>query len=134
MTTAISEDLAVRAFIRDQYGRVLLCQRAAHDVLPGQLELPGGGVDDGEDALQGLCREIAEETGLAISGGVQIGEQSFTTPSGRRVRQLVFAVDMWTGDVQLSDEHDDHTWAPVDHALAALSLTSSTEEILGAAV
>lgn len=32
----------------------------------GSWELPGGGLEHGEDAKEGLYREIAEETGLSV--------------------------------------------------------------------
>lgn len=35
---------------------------------PGVLELPGGGIDPGEDAMTALYREIAEETGFSLTG------------------------------------------------------------------
>ncbi|SPQ23481.1 9881f552-8aea-4952-9409-db24573c0106 [Thermothielavioides terrestris] len=49
-------------------GRALLIQRAAHDGFPLKWECPGGQVDAGADAtvLHALCREVREETGLAL--------------------------------------------------------------------
>lgn len=32
----------------------------------GEVKLPGGGMEDGEDDLQTLCREVKEETGFSI--------------------------------------------------------------------
>lgn len=42
----------------------------------GEVKLPGGGMEDGEDDLQTLCREVKEETGFAVVPGsvVPFGE------------------------------------------------------------
>lgn len=45
-------------------GKVLLLKESHQ--LSGQWELPGGGLDFGEDIQQGLRREIEEETGLKV--------------------------------------------------------------------
>ncbi|KAG5970140.1 hypothetical protein E4U55_001821 [Claviceps digitariae] len=61
--------VAVSALIFDApRTRVLLVQRAGHDTRPYRWELPGGGVGDelGETILEGLAREVREETGLRV--------------------------------------------------------------------
>lgn len=45
-------------------GKILLLKESPK--LSGQWELPGGGLDFGEDIFKGLRREIKEETGLKI--------------------------------------------------------------------
>ena len=48
--------------------RVVLVKRA-HEPLKGEWSLPGGGVELGETLEQAVAREVAEETGLAVSVG-----------------------------------------------------------------
>jgi ADP-ribose pyrophosphatase YjhB (NUDIX family) len=43
---------------------VLLIQKG-RGPYTGQWDLPGGGIEFGEDPLEALCRELKEETGLA---------------------------------------------------------------------
>ena len=49
-------------FVKD--GKILLLKESSR--LSGRWELPGGGLDFGEDIHIGLKREIEEETGLQI--------------------------------------------------------------------
>jgi ADP-ribose pyrophosphatase YjhB (NUDIX family) len=46
-------------------GRVLLARRA-HPPFEGFWDIPGGFLDEGEDPLDGLRRELMEETGLEV--------------------------------------------------------------------
>ena len=46
-------------------GRVLLARRA-HEPFKGRWDIPGGFLDEGEHPLDGLRRELREETGLEI--------------------------------------------------------------------
>jgi 8-oxo-dGTP pyrophosphatase MutT (NUDIX family) len=58
----------VRVVLRDARGALLLVLTRDPDLpeLPAWWELPGGGLDTGEDAVTAAVREIAEETGLAV--------------------------------------------------------------------
>ncbi|ASP19724.1 RNA pyrophosphohydrolase [Antarctobacter heliothermus] len=51
-------------------GRLLLTHQAAP--LP-EVQLPGGGIDPGENALQALYREVFEETGWRIASPRRLG-------------------------------------------------------------
>ncbi len=53
--------ISVKASIKDDAGRVLLLQEK-----DGSWELPGGGLEHGENPRQALSREIVEETGLKV--------------------------------------------------------------------
>ncbi|MGH3092154.1 MAG: NUDIX domain-containing protein [Gaiellaceae bacterium] len=60
------------ALLADGDGRVLLTRRAGE---PGEglWDLPGGFVDEGEDALETLRRELREELGVEIEPGPLVG-------------------------------------------------------------
>ena len=49
---------ATRAIVLDGEDILLLFTQRYHD-----YSLPGGGLDEGEDLVEGLCRELKEETG-----------------------------------------------------------------------
>ncbi len=59
--------LSSKAFVVDGAGRLLLLDCADPD-RPGVRwwELPGGGVEPGEDEVAALVREVLEETGLVV--------------------------------------------------------------------
>lgn len=71
---------------------VLLLERAANQNLPGQYEFPGGRLESNETLLQGVVREVWEETGISL-----VGEKikfldylDFTTTDGKQVREFFF--------------------------------------------
>ncbi|HKD96071.1 MAG TPA: NUDIX domain-containing protein [Micromonosporaceae bacterium] len=58
--------IGVYGICHDGSGRVLLARASSHSGRAGKWQVPGGGVDHGEDPLDALGREFAEETGLTV--------------------------------------------------------------------
>jgi len=73
--------------------KILVVHRDAR----ADVSLPKGKVDPGEMLPQTAVREIAEETGLAVSLGAPLGTVEYTLPSGREK-----IVHYWAAEV---DEH-----------------------------
>ncbi|UKD57724.1 NUDIX hydrolase [Amycolatopsis sp. FU40] len=98
--------------------RVLLVRRAGwvHGGR-GQWSIPGGALLAGETAIEAAAREFAEEMGSLPAwhpldryvDDVVPGEWSYTTI-------LAECADQPDYSATLSDEHDEHVWAPVDEA------------------
>ena len=67
-------------------GRVLLARRA-HPPFKGFWDIPGGFLDEGENPLDGLRRELKEETGLAVEPERFLGIWIDRYVRGRRNRR-----------------------------------------------
>ncbi|TCP50778.1 ADP-ribose pyrophosphatase YjhB (NUDIX family) [Tamaricihabitans halophyticus] len=60
----------------------------------GQIALPGGRIDDGEDAVGGALRELDEELGVALSQDAVLGRlDDYPTRSGYVITPVV----LWAG-------------------------------------
>jgi len=128
--TSTRRTLRVARALIESDGCVLLVRRAAWDSLPGQWELPGGKIDRGERVLEGLAREVEEETGLMLADARRVSTREMVSPRGNLVREHVYAAGA-IGTVTLSDEHDAYAWVEdpfelelTDSAATAFSLAS----------
>jgi 8-oxo-dGTP pyrophosphatase MutT (NUDIX family) len=104
---------------------VLLVRAAPHLTVAGQWFLPGGGLDHGEDPVDGLRREFLEETGLEIAPGPLLGVISdvFTLPDADRTSlhslRIVYGVEGYSGVLrdEVGGSSDTARWVPLDEAL-----------------
>ena len=60
---------AARAVMRNGDGQIAIM----HFTTTGSYKLPGGGIDEGEEALTALHRELREETGYTITDVAELG-------------------------------------------------------------
>jgi len=67
--------LTVVAALIEQDGKLLVCQRKRGDTFGLLWEFPGGKLEPGESAPEGLARELREELGVEA----QIGAEVFRT-------------------------------------------------------
>jgi 8-oxo-dGTP diphosphatase len=100
----VREWLVGGALVEDDAGHVLLVQNrrrdGSHDWSP-----PGGVIDEGETLLEGLTREVAEETGLIVSGWIGPAyEVVIEAPGlGWRLRVEAWRATGFTGEVRIDD-------------------------------
>ncbi len=99
----------------------------------GRWDLPGGKLELGEGIIEGLCREIVEETGLRVA--VERIVDSWVRP--RQIKPSKFVVTYLCRSlispavVQISDEHVEHgLFSPAD--LSALPMLDGTRGSLNA--
>lgn len=81
----------------DADGRVLIAERPPGKALAGRWEFPGGKLNHGEDARQGLARELREELGVELRDARQLIRYSYAYPE-RVVRLELWLVTSWSGD------------------------------------
>jgi len=106
--------LSVSALIDDGEGRLLLLKRSAKSRFwAGHWEAPGGKIDAGESFDQALLRETKEETGLTISLDCVAGVSEFELPH-TRVVLLFMTAHVVSGEVRLSEEHEEYAWLPIE--------------------
>ncbi|HZC30834.1 MAG TPA: NUDIX domain-containing protein [Gaiellaceae bacterium] len=97
---------AVQALVvRD--GRILLARRD-REPGAGKWDLPGGFLDEGEEPIAGLRRELREETGLEVEPGAYLG--AFVEPYlGRFVLGLTWLARA-QGEVEAADDVEEARW------------------------
>jgi ADP-ribose pyrophosphatase len=90
----------------DREGRVVLVRQFREAARRALLELPAGGLEEGEEPLASAQRELREETGLA--GGVWRELASFyTTPGFCRERMRLFVAEgVEPGEASPADDED----------------------------
>lgn len=96
------------AVILDGNGRVLLGRRA-FDPAAGLWDLPGGFLNEDEEPLAALEREVREETGLEIATRAFVG--FYLEPyDGRTVLCLTWLADRVGGDERAGDDLAELQW------------------------
>ena len=105
------------AFILNGQGELLVARRAK-DPVKGTLDLPGGFVDNNENAEQGIVREILEETGLKVEPNDV--EYLFSIPniyrySGMDIHtlDLFFLCHVDDVEVKAADDAAELSWLPL---------------------
>jgi mutator protein MutT len=115
MTTTV----VVKAVIFNEDRHILLLTRSAsHPTLAGEFDLPGGQVDEGEDLIEAVVREIQEETGIMLRTTDPQAFYSHTgTYKGQNFIRILFAITLAEPqNVLLSYEHDSFEWVTTKQA------------------
>jgi 8-oxo-dGTP pyrophosphatase MutT (NUDIX family) len=120
----------------DPRGWILLQERDEHPVVdPEKWGFPGGAVEPGEGFAEAAHRELEEETGVRVDGGLTcFGEFDFACAVHGQERFALF-----TARVELTDDdvecHEGRQMVFVDPAVAVgLDLTASAAQVLPAFV
>lgn len=117
-------DWRVASAVIENDGQILLVENRRPD---GRVDwsMPGGVVEEGEDTILGLHREVAEETGLTVAAWGPMLWRTFA-----RSRSMAFSMVAETfiahavdGSINISDPDGivtDARWFALDEAIAAL--------------
>lgn len=105
-----------KCLIVDSAGNVLILKRSpTHPTMAGQVDLPGGQIDAGEEPGEALIREILEETGLRVAPSQLTMTYAGTQLSGDELRVRVWYIVRLSEEkpaVTISWEHQSFTWLP----------------------
>lgn len=97
--------LLASAILVDSRGWLLLQERDEHAlVAPNEWGLVGGHLETGEDWETALYREIEEETGLRMDGGLVLWFDEVVQHSPKVSTHLADRWRIWAGRVDLTDQ------------------------------
>ncbi len=96
-------------------GKVLVLREAKYDegTNMGKWDVPGGRIQPDEPFLEGLTREVLEESGLSIVPEEVLGVfETFPTILGEacHIVRVYYQVRSQTNVVTLSGDHDQYEW------------------------
>lgn len=108
--------VAVYGILREE-DRVLLMRRAGSGYHDGELSLPAGHVDGGEDVRSALGRELAEELRIVVDPAAcrlsVVAHRAPNWPTDDEYVDLFFTVDRWSGAPSIGepDKCSELVWA-----------------------
>ena len=80
--------------------KVLICQRTKYQPMPLQWEFPGGKIEEGEEPVAALQRELDEELGIRATVGPEVATVAHTYKNGNGVELHFFLVEQYEGEIQ----------------------------------
>jgi ADP-ribose pyrophosphatase YjhB (NUDIX family) len=102
------------ALIRDDTGRLLLARRAGEPGA-GLWDLLGGFLDEGEEPVAALRRELREETGLGVEVGAFLGGiPDRYGPDGIWTVNFYWEASLGEGEPRPADDVAELAWFPAD--------------------
>jgi 8-oxo-dGTP diphosphatase len=114
----VATHLVAKILILDKSSNLLVLKRGDnHPRFAGFYDLPGGGVEHGEEPGEAIVREVQEETGIQLSHqDIQVLYATTMFLRERSWPTLLYVARLHenTPAVQLSYEHKAFEWAPLD--------------------
>lgn len=98
-----------KAVLSNPRGKVLIMRLEG-----GRWDLPGGRMDAGEGMLEGLARELREETGLDVDVSkarpFHVGLYPYKGDPPEMVASVFYAIPVGDVTVAMSEEHESYEW------------------------
>ena len=124
-------NVSQKIILKNSAGKILALRRSVTDTLrPLTWDLPGGELEEGEDLLDNIRREIAEETGISEVSDIKL----HSAVANNNVKGEYWVGLGYTGRVKspvvtLSFEHDEYRWLSKEKFLK-LESSSKIKEFL----
>ncbi len=111
--------IVAKALIKDKGGRILVLFRSdSHPLYAGHPDFPGGEVEMNETGMDGVIREIYEETGIRIlHENLKLVIQNYNNDHTSYEAYSAFLQDD-SPIITLSWEHTEYTWLTRQELLA----------------
>jgi 8-oxo-dGTP diphosphatase len=81
-------------------GKILVCQRTRHQVMPLKWEFPGGKIESGEQPRDALRRELDEELGIDARIGEEVARIQHNYKGGGAVELRFYVVHEYNGEIE----------------------------------
>lgn len=113
--------------------KILAVRRSDQMPLAGCWEFPGGKVENGENNVDCLRREIREELKIEVEIGKALPISEYSYEERKMIRLIPFLTQIKTGEITLL-EHDTYRWLGVNElfevnwALADIPIVKHLEE------
>jgi 8-oxo-dGTP diphosphatase len=126
--------VAVGVIYNSNKDKILITKRTDKQHLAGLWEFPGGKLEESEDVMSALRRELYEELGIVVKNAKQFTTISYNYPD-KKVLLDVWKVSEWNGE-PASRENQEIAWSRVSelnkyefpeankHIIQTLSLSS----------
>lgn len=107
----------VKVLIQDQNGDFLMLKKSSHyDWMADKWEQPGGKIEEGENRFEAARREVKTETGLEIKELEDLVRIEIEDDR-EKVNCYVMFTQRFSGDLKLSEEHQEWKWINKNEAL-----------------
>jgi ADP-ribose pyrophosphatase YjhB (NUDIX family) len=120
------------AIVVDEEGRVLLARRAG-EPFRGYWDLPGGFLDEGEHPLDGIRRELREETGLVVEPEDFVGvwiDRYGDADDAHATLNLYWTARVLRGKAEAADDVTEIAWFGPDELPPAGLMAFHIAEVL----
>ena len=108
----MKKNIRVVAAVIEKDSKYLITQRRPEAVLPLLWEFPGGRVEEGEDDIVALHRELKERLNADIEIGPQLGA-SVHDYDGYSVTLVIYRAQLLSSEI-LPKRVNDHRWVSSD--------------------
>lgn len=102
-------EVAAKAIIKKDDKYLILERSETDPYKPGEGDIPGGKIEFGEKVLDGMLREVMEESNLDIDVIRPLRTWSFLRGNSQLVG-ITYLAEYKSGEVKLSWEHSSFQW------------------------